>query len=118
LPVLVWLVAAALVLSDEPPPGLVVVASLAAEVSPEVEADVVKADAPVETAVEAEAEAPVVAEAPTASVAVIWTGKNTFPGTSVRGMPTLDSETVPLSFKLKEHSRAVESYLQLSEMVL
>jgi hypothetical protein len=63
LPVPEWLVAAAL-LSEEAT-VLVPVAVL-----PDTEAEVVKLEEPVETAVEAEAEAPVVAEAPV-SVAVM-----------------------------------------------
>lgn len=109
LPVSVGLVAAALLLSEEPP-VLVPVAS-------EAEAEVVKVDAPVEAAVEAEAEAPVVAEAPAVPVPVIVTVIKA-PGISVLGTPVWNAVVRPLSFMLIEQLTDVASYSQFSEIVL
>lgn len=109
LPVSVWLVAAALLLSEEPA-VLVPVAVLAAVLS---EAEVAK----VEAAVEAEAEAPVVAEAPAAPVPVMVTGIKA-PGISVIGTPVWNAVVRPLSFMLTEQLTVVASYLHFSEIVL
>lgn len=111
LPVPEWLVAAALLLSEEPA-VLVPVAVL-----PEVEAEVVRLDEPVETAVEAEAEAPVVAEAPV-SVAVTVTAIRAPPGIEVIGTEDTQELTIPLWFMLAEQVAVEESYLQFSDTVL
>lgn len=111
LPVSVWLVAAALLLSEEPA-VLVPVAVLAVVLS-----DAEAAVAKVEAAVEAEAEAPVVAEAPAAPVPVMVTGIKA-PGTSDIGTPVWNAVVRPLSFMLTEQLTDVASYLHFSEIVL
>lgn len=100
LPDSVWLVAAALLLSEEPPAVLVPVAPL------------------VEAAVEAETEAPVVAEALSVPVAVIVTGINAPPGISEIATAEFQLEVVPCFSKVALHLTLVASYLQLSAMVL
>jgi hypothetical protein len=112
LPVPEWLVAAALLLSEEPA-VLVPVAVL-----PEVEAEVVRLDEPVETAVETEAEALVVAEAPV-SVAVTVTAIRAPPGIEVIGiLEDVHVVVSPSSFKLAKQLAVEESYLQFSDTVL
>jgi hypothetical protein len=111
LPVPEWLVAAALLLSEEPA-VLVPVAVL-----PDVEAEVVRLDEPVETAVEAETEAPVVAEAPV-SVAVTVTAIRAPPGIEVIGITDAHVVVSPPSFTLAEQLAVEESNLQFSDMIL
>jgi hypothetical protein len=119
LSVSVWLVAAALLLSEE---SLAVVVPVAVfvpvAVLSEVEAEVVKVAPLVEAAVEAETEAPVVAEELSDPVAVIVTGINAPPGISVIATFEFHEEIVPLSSKVAPQLTLVASYLQLSAIVL
>lgn len=115
LPDSVWLVAAALLLSEDAPAVLVLVP---VAVLSEEEAEVVKVAPLVETAVEAETEAPVVAEALSVSVAVTVTGINAPPGISEIAMAEFQVEVVPRSSKVAPHFALVASYLQVSTMVL
>jgi hypothetical protein len=108
LPVSVWLVAAALLLSEDPP---------VLEPVAEVEAEVVSVDAPVDAAVEAEAESPVVAEAAAVPVPVIVTGIIA-PGISVIGTAVWNAVVSPLSFMLMLQETDVASYWHFSEIVL
>ena len=82
------------------------------------EAEVVMLDPPVEEAVEAVAEAPVVGEAPAVPVAVILTGRRAPPGIRERGTPVLTAEVTPLSIMVPEQVTLVASYLQRSSRVL
>lgn len=119
LPDSVWLVAAALLLSEDAPTVLVPVLVLVpVAVLSEEEAEVVRVAPLVEAAVEAETEAPVVAEALSAPVAVIVTGINAPPGISEIAMAEFQVEVVPCSSKDAPHLALVASYLQLSAMVL
>lgn len=119
LPDSVWLVAAALLLSEDPPAVLVPVLVLVpVAVLSEVEAEVVKVAPLVEAAVEAETEAPVVAEALSVPVAVIVTGINAPPGISEIAMAEFQLVVTPPSSMLAPHLALVASYLQLSMMVL
>lgn len=116
LPVSVWLVAAALLLSEDSPAALVpVVASVA--VLPVVEAEVVKVAPVVDATVEAEAEAPVVAEAPPVPVAVTVTGMNA-PGNSVKATAEFIVVVKPRSSRLTLQVTLTESYEHLSATVL
>jgi hypothetical protein len=74
----------------------------------EVEAEVVNVAALVDTAVEAETEAPVVAELLSVPVAVIVTGINAPPGISVIAMAEFHVEVVPRSSKIAPHFTLVE----------
>lgn len=113
LPDLVWLVVAALLLSEE---SLVLVPVL---VPPVVEAEVVKVAPLVEAAVEADTEAPVVAAAATVPVPVIVTGINAPPpGISVRATAEVKVVVMPSSSTLAAQVTLTESYLQLSAMDL
>lgn len=118
LPVLDWLVAAALLLSEEPAVLVPVLVLVPVAVLSEVEAEVVKVAAPVEVAVEAETEAPVVADALSVPVAVIVTGINAPPGISVIAMAEFHVEVVPPSLRVAPQLAVLASYLQLSAMVL
>jgi hypothetical protein len=73
------------------------------------EAEVVMLDPPVEEAVEAVAEAPVVAEALALPAAVILTGRRAPPGISVRGTAVLNAEEMPLSTMPPEQVTLVAS---------
>jgi hypothetical protein len=73
------------------------------------EAEVVMLDPPVEEAVEAVAEAPVVAEAPAVPVAVMLTGRKAPPGIIERGTPVLIAEVMPLSIMVPEQVTLVAS---------
>jgi cobalamin synthase len=119
LPVSVWLVAAALLLSEE---SLAVLVSVAVfvpvAVLSEVETEVVNVAPLVEEAVEAETEAPVVAEELSEPVAVTVTGINAPPGISVIAIFECHEEIVPLSSKVAPQLTLVASYLQLSAMAL
>jgi hypothetical protein len=85
---------------------------------PVVEAEVIMLDPPVEEAVEAVTEAPVVAEAPAVPVAVMLTGRRAPPGISERGTPVFKAEETPLSTMLPEQVTLVASYWQRSSRVL
>lgn len=113
LPVSVWMVAAALLLSEESLAVLVPVAVLS-----EAEAEVVNVPPLVEEAVEAETEAPVVAEELSVPVAVIVTGINAPPGISVIATFECHEEIVPLLSKVAPQLTLVASYLQLSAIAL
>lgn len=119
LPDSVWLVAAALLLSEDAPAVLVPVLVLVpVAVLSEEEAEVVRVAPLVEAAVEAETEAPVVADALSVPVAVIVTGINAPPGISEIAMAEFQVEVVPCSSKDAPHLALVASYLQLSAIVL
>lgn len=113
LPDSVWLVAAALLLSED---SLVLVPVL---VPPVVDAEVVKVALLVEAAVEADTEAPVVAAAFSVPVPVIVTViKPPPPGISVRATAEVKVVVMPSSSRLAAQVTLTESYLQFSVMDL
>jgi hypothetical protein len=73
------------------------------------EAEVVMLDPPVEEAVEAVAEAPVVAEAPAVPAAVMLTGRKAPPGIIEIGTPVFIAEVMPLSIMDPEQVTLVAS---------